>query len=182
MKTAAEATSTITGGKLDVLINNAGLVSQVSDFKTILDLYVSPVPFLLDMPAQIAKRISSDSALQTQEDDFLESFKVNALGLVNVVHAFLPLVRQGAVKKVVNLSTGIADLNLIRQIDFDVGAPYAASKAAANIIIAKYAAALKKEGVLFLSLSPGYVSTEANLAGENAPPVLSLEFKTRAYS
>jgi NAD(P)-dependent dehydrogenase (short-subunit alcohol dehydrogenase family) len=177
MKAAAEATSTITGGKLDVLINNAGLVSQISDFKTILDLYVSSVPLLVEMPVQIAKSISSDSALQIQEDDFLESFKVNALGLVNVVHAFLPLVRQGRVKKVVNLSTGIADLNLIHEIDFDVGAPYAASKAAANVIIAKYAAALKKEGILFLSLSPGYVSTEANLAGKNAHPVLSIALK-----
>ena len=37
MKAAAEATSKITGGKLDVLINNAGLVSEVSGFKTLLD-------------------------------------------------------------------------------------------------------------------------------------------------
>lgn len=34
---AAEATSKITGGKLDVLINNAGLVSEVTAFKTLLD-------------------------------------------------------------------------------------------------------------------------------------------------
>lgn len=110
----------------------------------------------------------SDANIQDQEEDFLESFKVNALGLVNVVHAFLPLVRQGSVKKVVNLSTGMADLNLIHKVDIAIGAPYAASKAAANIIVAKYAAALKEEGILFLSMSPGYVSTESNLEGERA--------------
>lgn len=110
--------------------------------------------------------ISSDSDIEVQEDDFLESFKVNVLGLVNVVHAFLPLVRKGIVKKVINLSTGMADLDLIHKTDLDIGAPYAASKAAANVVIAKYAAALKDEGILFLSMSPGYVATEANLEGK----------------
>jgi NAD(P)-dependent dehydrogenase (short-subunit alcohol dehydrogenase family) len=86
---------------------------------------------------------------------------------VHVVHAFLPLVRKGAVKKVVNLSSGIADLDLIHKVDLAVAAPYAASKAAANIIVAKYAAALKDEGILFLSLSPGFVATESNLEGES---------------
>jgi NAD(P)-dependent dehydrogenase (short-subunit alcohol dehydrogenase family) len=91
---------------------------------------------------------------------------VNALGLVNVVYAFLPLVRQGSVKKVVNLSTGIADLDLIHKTDLAIGASYAASKAASNIIVAKYAAALREEAILFLSISPGYVSTESNIEGE----------------
>jgi NAD(P)-dependent dehydrogenase (short-subunit alcohol dehydrogenase family) len=117
--------------------------------------------------SRCAKPISSDSDIEIQENDFLESFKVNALGLVNVVHAFLPLVRKGSVKKVVNLSTGMADLDLIHKTELAIGAPYAASKAAANVVVAKYAAALKEEGILFLSMSPGYVSTEANLEGKN---------------
>ena len=107
----------------------------------------------------------SDADIQDLEEDFLESFKVNALGLVNVVHAFLPLVRKGSVKKVVNLSTGMADLDLIHKVDLASAAPYVASKAASNTIVAKYAAALKEEGILFLSMSPGYVSTESNLTG-----------------
>jgi hypothetical protein len=35
---AADATSKITGGKLDVLINNAGLVSPLQAFKNVLQL------------------------------------------------------------------------------------------------------------------------------------------------
>lgn len=116
---------------------------------------------------RLLNRSSSDADIQVQEDDFLESFKVNTLGLVNVVHAFLPLVRKGSVKKVVNLSSGIADLEVIHATDMAIGAPYAASKAAANVVIAKYAAALKDEGILFLSMSPGYVSTESNLEGKS---------------
>lgn len=82
------------------------------------------------------------------------------------MHAFLPLVKHGSVKKVVNLSTGVADLELIHATGLAVGAPYAASKSAANVIVAKYAEALKEEGILFLSMSPGYVLTEANLEGK----------------
>jgi NAD(P)-dependent dehydrogenase (short-subunit alcohol dehydrogenase family) len=110
--------------------------------------------------------------MQVQEDDFLESFKVNTLGLVNVVHAFLPLVKKGTVKKVVNLSTGVADLELLHATDHDFGAPYAASKAAANVVVAKYGSALKGEGILFLSVSPGYVSTEANVKGKGQALIL----------
>lgn len=104
--------------------------------------------------------------MEVQEDDFLESFRVNTLGFVNVVHAFLPLVRSGTVKKVLNLSTGVADLELLHITGHDFGAPYAASKAAANVVVAKYGSALKGEGILFLSVSPGYVLTEANIDGK----------------
>jgi len=62
----------------------------------------------------------------------------------------------------------MADLDLIHKTELAIGAPYAASKAAANVVVAKYAAALKEEGILFLSMSPGYVSTEANLEADPA--------------
>lgn len=164
LKAAAEVTSKITGGKLDVLINNAALISDVTAFKSLLDLYVSGIKILIG--TQISNTFFSDSDIQTLEDDFLESFKVNVLGLVNVVQAFLPLVRKGSVKKVINLSSGIADLELIHATELAIGGPYAVSKAAANVVVAKYAAALKDEGILFLSMSPGFVATESNLEGK----------------
>ena len=92
----------------------------------------------------------------------LNSFRVNALGLLNSIQAFLPLIRNGNLKKVVNISTGMADLDLINTSGIEVAGPYSASKAAANVVIAKYNAAHKHEGILFLSISPGYVATERN--------------------
>lgn len=38
--------------------------------------------------------------------------------------------------------------------------PYAASKAAGNLVIAKFAAELKGEGMVLLSVAPGGVATE----------------------
>lgn len=109
----------------------------------------------------------SESNPETQKQDFLSSFQVNVLGLVNTVQAFLPLVKKGEIKKVVNISTGMADINLINAVDVAVSTPYSVSKAAANVVIAKYSAALKEEGILFLSISPGLVATESNLKGDN---------------
>lgn len=51
----------------------------------------------------------------------------------------------------------MADLDVINDIEIDVGGLYAASKAAMNIIVSKFNAQYKKNGVLFLSISPGFV-------------------------
>lgn len=56
----------------------------------------------------------------------------------------------------------MADIDLINESEVEVAGPYSVSKAAANVVIAKYNAALKNEGILFLSISPGYVATERN--------------------
>lgn len=80
---------------------------------------------------------------------------------------------KGKVKKVISITTGLADLDLTNEGDVDFGALYAASKAALNIIVAKFSAQYKKEGVLFLSISPGVVDT--GKAANGMYPCLSEE-------
>jgi NAD(P)-dependent dehydrogenase (short-subunit alcohol dehydrogenase family) len=86
-----------------------------------------------------------------------EAWTINVVGNIHLFNAFLPLVLKGKVKKVVAISSGHADLELINKYDLVNSPLYAASKAALNIIVAKYSAQYKKDGVLFLSLSPGVV-------------------------
>jgi NAD(P)-dependent dehydrogenase (short-subunit alcohol dehydrogenase family) len=64
---------------------------------------------------------------------------------------------KGKVKKVIAISSGHADLDFINNFEVDGSALYSASKAALNTIVAKYNAQYKKDGILFLSLSPGVV-------------------------
>lgn len=64
---------------------------------------------------------------------------------------------KGKVKKVITISTGHADLELVNNLEIENSALYAASKAAMNIIVAKFSAQYKKDGVLFVSISPGVV-------------------------
>ncbi|CZT20650.1 related to protoporphyrinogen oxidase [Ramularia collo-cygni] len=137
VQAAADATATITGGGLDILIHNAALVSERSAFKT-----------PLEMPPQ------------EFEDDLMESFKANVVGASHVLSSFLPLIRKGNVKKMIVTSTGMADEGLVTGFDVAVAAPYSISKAAVNMLVAKYHATVgRSEGILVLAMSPGYVDT-----------------------
>ncbi|RYP83992.1 hypothetical protein DL769_001248 [Monosporascus sp. CRB-8-3] len=150
---AAEDTSKITGGSLDYLIANAGLVSY-SGFSDVEELGENPEAF---------------------EKDLLDSFNVNAVGNIHLFNVFLPLIRQGNAKKVIAISSGMADVELIRLYDVVISAPYAISKAALNTAVAKFSARYRNEGILFMSISPGVVDT-----GHVSPANLSEQKKKRA--
>lgn len=62
-------------------------------------------------------------------------------------------------KKVVFISSGNADLDLISKYEIEVTGPYSLEKAATNVAVAKFHAEYAKDGVLFMSISPGVVDT-----------------------
>lgn len=74
---------------------------------------------------------------------------------------------KGKVKKVIAHSSGHADLDFINDLEVELSALYAASKAAMNVIVAKFGTQYKKDGVLFLSLSPGVVDVGHYAEGES---------------
>lgn len=137
LATAFDEVKTITNGSLDILINNAAVINESSAYKTLLD----------DEPAAL-------------EEDLLSSFRANVVGVAHTINLFLPLIRAGKEKKIITISTGMADTELINRFSVPIAAPYSISKAATNALVAKYNAALgKSEGLLFLALSPGLVDT-----------------------
>ncbi|KAI1735260.1 NAD(P)-binding protein [Xylaria scruposa] len=135
LKRAANDTAAITGGAIDYLIANAGYVTNFDSFDD-LDTLAATKPKEL-------------------HEDFTKSMDVNVIGNIYLYNAFVPLVLKGKVKKVVAISSGMADIELCRDYDLYSGAVYACSKAAMNIVTAKYSAQYKKDGVLFLSICPG---------------------------
>ena len=84
-------------------------------------------------------------------------FQTNVVGNIHLFNLFLPLVLRGNLKKVIAISSGHGDLDLINDLEIDTSALYSASKAAMNVIVAKFNAQYKKDGVLFVSISPGVV-------------------------
>jgi NAD(P)-dependent dehydrogenase (short-subunit alcohol dehydrogenase family) len=72
----------------------------------------------------------------------------------------MPLVLKGAVKKVVTISSGMGDMELVRKYNISEDGPYSISKAAVSMAVAKFSAEYAKDGVLFLSISPGVVGTD----------------------
>lgn len=94
------------------------------------------------------------------EADISDAIKGNYLGPMYTFNAFLPLVRKGTEKKMIFISTAQASLPTAIAAEIDAQVSYSASKAAGNMLIAKYAVELAKDDIKTLSLAPGWVNTE----------------------
>lgn len=93
-------------------------------------------------------------------------FTTNVIGNIHLFTLFTPLIRAGTAKKVVAISTGLADAELAAKFNLNVAAPYSISKVALNMAVAKFSAQWAKEGVLFMTVAPGGVDTGVFNEGE----------------
>ncbi|KAA1472251.1 NAD(P)-binding protein [Dentipellis sp. KUC8613] len=139
LKRAAADTAKITGGSLDVLINNAAMLPNERD----------ALP--LDGYPEAEERFLAE--------DLVALFTVNVVGVVHTINSFLPLIKKGSSKKVIVISSGVGDLDLTLASGHETSGPYSISKAAVNMAVAKYAAEYKSQGIFFLAISPGLVDT-----------------------
>ncbi|USX28388.1 SDR family oxidoreductase [Oxalobacteraceae bacterium OTU3CINTB1] len=139
---AAAAQLTAATGKLDALVNNAGI-----------SLGAFP-------PA------SEESVADIQA-----MFDVNTFGPVRVTQAFLPLLRQSGAGRIVMMSSGLgsvtATLDMASAYWPVVAAGYCASKSALNMFTAKFAKELAAEGIKVNAADPGYTATDLN--GHSGP-------------
>jgi NAD(P)-dependent dehydrogenase (short-subunit alcohol dehydrogenase family) len=136
IKRAASEADAILGGSLDYLIGNAGLIP-------LFDAY-DPIGVLGEKPEEL-------------EQVMIETYKVNVIANVHLINLFMPLIMKGQTKKVIIISSGFADVDWTAKYDLTPGSLYSASKAAMNMVVAKFSAQYRKDGVLFLNLAPGMV-------------------------
>ncbi|GLI77790.1 hypothetical protein PoHVEF18_006084 [Penicillium ochrochloron] len=144
---AASAATAITGGKLDVLIHNSNAVDMAS-----MSFNPTQIPF----DAQAVREI------------FEPSLNTAIYGGIWATNAFLPLIEKGIQKKIVHISTAMADLDSINTTGISYAVAYSVAKAGMNVQVAKYAAELAPKGIKVLALSPGWVDT---WEGEKPPHV-----------
>ncbi|UKZ69226.1 uncharacterized protein TrAtP1_010236 [Trichoderma atroviride] len=139
VRNAAEETKRFLGGAgLDVLINNAAYVSVTTALTSLKDF---------------------EHNTQTVLEEAQKSFDINVSGVAQTVFAFLPLLREGKMKKIVGISSGMGDIDLINGVNLANAAPYAVSKAALSTMFAKFNAAYQDEELLFFTICPGLVDT-----------------------
>ncbi|KAL2800607.1 hypothetical protein BJX66DRAFT_350217 [Aspergillus keveii] len=138
LQAAATDTEKITGGDLDYLIANAAFLSTWDQFDPIGDLGKDPVAL---------------------EENLLLNFKTNTIAQIHLFNIFTPLILRGAVKKVIAISTGHADIDLVTNHDLSNAPSYAISKVALNMAVAKFSAQYRSDGVLFMAICPGVVDT-----------------------
>lgn len=138
LATAAAAVSEVTGSGLDILIHNAASTD--------------PATFLLP-PSQLP------ADAEGLHEAFRDTLDTSVFGAIIVTNAFLPLLRQGIEKKIVHISSGMADVDMIKKAGISYAVAYSAAKAALNVVVAKYAAELAPDSIKVLALSPGWVDT-----------------------
>jgi NAD(P)-dependent dehydrogenase (short-subunit alcohol dehydrogenase family) len=94
----------------------------------------------------------------------LQTYHVNCVGPMMVAQRTLPLLRQGADPKIVNLTSRLGSLTLKQR-----GGTYSygSSKAALNMLTRALAFDLKPEGIIVTAVHPGWVQTD--MGGDAAP-------------
>jgi NAD(P)-dependent dehydrogenase (short-subunit alcohol dehydrogenase family) len=88
------------------------------------------------------------------------------LGVIYSTNSFLPLLRKGETRKVATISSATGDCDFVLGTGLAQAAAYGTSKAAVNMIIAKFAVRLQTEGFTIIALSPGMVDTSATSGGK----------------
>jgi NAD(P)-dependent dehydrogenase (short-subunit alcohol dehydrogenase family) len=90
---------------------------------------------------------------------YRSSLETDVFGPIFLTNALLPLIERGTEKKIIFMTSGMADISLIKEAGIPYAVAPAAGKAAMNVVAAKYAVELAEKGVKTLALSPGWVDT-----------------------
>ena len=128
-------------GKLDILINNAGIASGNEKFRYRFG--------------------------ELNQEDLCRSFLVNTVAPLMITEKFFPLLEKGKKPVVVNISSNSGCISKKRG-NGSTGYGYSSSKAALNMITKMLSNELKDYEIIVVSLHPGWVKTTM-LYTENAP-------------
>ncbi|MET7642538.1 SDR family oxidoreductase [Streptomyces sp. NPDC005426] len=133
-------------GRLDVLINNAGITGS----------------------GQVSPEDAHDQVPSSVDLDMVRAvFETNVFGVIAVTNAMLPLLRRSPAPRIVNVSSHAASLTLTSDPDGPFtallpSAAYAPSKTALSALTVQYANELRKHGILVNAVAPGFVDTDSN--------------------
>ena len=123
-------------GRLDVLVNNAGITGGGPQEPTAVD------------PATVLRVVDT-----------------NVVGVIRVTNAMLPLLRRSASPRIVNMSSSAGSLARQTDPGTETGplsAAYSPSKSMLNAVTIQYAKELHDTNILINAACPGYVATDLN--------------------
>ncbi|MCC3372337.1 SDR family oxidoreductase [Cohnella sp. REN36] len=135
-------------GRLDVLVNNAGIAHAGK----------------ADRPLQ--EIAMSGRASVASLDEVRAVFETNVFGVIAVTQAMLPLLREAPAARIVNISSAGASLtinsNPTNPLRGMIDAVYCPSKTALNAITLAFALDLESTGIKVNAACPGFTATDIN--------------------
>ncbi|BBH68604.1 dehydrogenase [Actinoplanes sp. OR16] len=120
-------------GRLDALVNNAGITGGVPQNPTGVDL-------------EIIRTV----------------VETNVIGVVRVTNAMLPLLRRSPSPRIVNMSSTVGSLKRQPTNGGPIAIAYAPSKTFLNAVTVQYAREFDGTNILINAACPGYVATDLN--------------------
>jgi len=136
----AEEIGKLGGGKVDLLINNAGVMTGTG--------------------ADPATGISKSTVAEWNEQ-----WQINVVGLVFFSIALIPLVEKSSEKRIVNVTSMLGDITYHEKNPHLHFSSYAVTKAGVTMANLKFHHEFKDKGIIFLALNPGWVNTDLAGAG-----------------
>lgn len=123
-------------GRLDILINNAGISGTISQAPTRADL-----------------------------DNVRAVFETNVFGVLSVTNTLLYLLRRAAAGRIVNLTSGVGSLTRMSDpadafAALPASAAYGPAKTALNALTVQYAKELRTTNILINAADPGACATD----------------------
>ncbi|MFE9685193.1 SDR family oxidoreductase [Streptomyces sp. NPDC002701] len=125
-------------GRLDVLVNNAGISGPTGP-----GWVQDPTTLDLDVVRSVVE--------------------INVIGVIRVTNAMLPLLRRSTSPRIVNVSSAVASLTRQADPDIEIGpvmAAYSPSKSFLNAVTVQYARHLADTNILINAACPGLVATD----------------------
>ncbi|MGQ3477330.1 SDR family oxidoreductase [Paenibacillus sp. TY11] len=135
-------------GRLDVLVNNAGISHAGKPGTPLEEIANSGRP--------------SGASL----DEVRAVFETNVFGVIAVTQAMLPLLREAPAARIVNVSSSAGSLTINSDPNFPhrsvFGAVYSPTKTALNAITLAFAIELESTGIKVNAACPGFTATDLN--------------------
>jgi NAD(P)-dependent dehydrogenase (short-subunit alcohol dehydrogenase family) len=134
-------------GRLDVLVNNAG-ISHAGE-----------------PGASFDEVIQANLLTNASLDDIRTVWETNVFGVIAVTQAMLPLLRKAPAARIVNIGSGAGSLAANVDPDYpyrSIAGNYTASKTAAHGVAVAFALALEAEDIKVNIADPGYTATALN--------------------
>lgn len=136
-------------GRLDVLVNNAGIAqAETANDRSLRGIVESGRP-----SAAILSEVRA-------------VFETNVFGVIAVTQAMLPLLRRAPAGRIVNVSSGAGSITRISAPDYKQyrvgGVAYGPSKSALNAVTVAFAHELEDTPIKVNAVCPGYTATDFN--------------------